>query len=80
MEDSTVIESLSSKETKSSLKISNPSISSAFCGRSNANTVNCVALVTTLDQSLMLLKMPGNLFNQLLFYIYKTEIKINILL
>lgn len=60
MEDSTVIESLSSKESKSTLKISNPRISSAFCGRSKANTVNCVALVSTQDQSLMLLKMPGN--------------------
>jgi len=63
LEDSTVIESLSSKESKDSLKISNPRISSAFCGRSKANTVNCVALVSTHDQSLMLLKMPGNLIN-----------------
>lgn len=47
----------------------NPSISSAFCGRSKANTVNCVALVTTSDQSLMLLKMPGNNNNNQLFYI-----------
>lgn len=31
-----------------------------FCGRSKANTVNCVVLVTTIDQSLMLLKIPGN--------------------
>ncbi|KAL4149129.1 hypothetical protein QTP88_003140 [Uroleucon formosanum] len=61
LEDSTVIESLSLKESKSSLKISNPRISSAFCGRSKANTVNCVALVTTQDQSLMLLKMPGTI-------------------
>ncbi|VVC41234.1 Hypothetical protein CINCED_3A015652 [Cinara cedri] len=61
LEDATVIESLSSKETKKTMKISNPSISSVFCGRSKANTVNCVALVTTLDQSLMLLKMPGTI-------------------
>ncbi|XP_025197839.1 ER membrane protein complex subunit 1 isoform X2 [Melanaphis sacchari] len=61
LEDSTMIESLSSKESKSTLKISNPKISSAFCARSKANTVNCVTLVSTHDQSLMLLKMPGSI-------------------
>ncbi|XP_050436738.1 ER membrane protein complex subunit 1 isoform X2 [Adelges cooleyi] len=61
LEDSTAIESLSSKESFDSLKIIDPSVSSAFCGRSKANTVNCVALVTTRDQTLMLLKMPGSM-------------------
>ncbi|XP_050532938.1 ER membrane protein complex subunit 1 isoform X2 [Daktulosphaira vitifoliae] len=61
LEDSTLIESLSSKESINLLKIVNPSISSAFCGRSKANTVNCVLLITTDDQTLMLLKLPGSI-------------------
>lgn len=61
-------------ESKNSIKISNPSISAAFCGRSKANTVNCVALITSNDESLMLLKMPGNLL--VLFYYFLLTIKL----